>query len=64
MVLANAVTQPEGVRLLLEVENLTKIFGSARNEVVAVDNISFGIYPGEVMSLLGESGSGKVLQLG
>ena len=59
MVLANAVTQPEGVRLLLEVENLTKIFGSARNEVVAVDNISFGIYPGEVMSLLGESGSGK-----
>ncbi|NMB45804.1 MAG: ABC transporter ATP-binding protein [Firmicutes bacterium] len=44
---------------LLQVENLTKTFGSGKSEVVAVNNVCFEIYPGEVMSLLGESGSGK-----
>ena len=59
MVLANAVSKPESVAPLMQVVNLTKVFGSGKNEVVAVDDISFSILSGEIISLLGESGSGK-----
>lgn len=47
---------------LLEVKGLTKIFTVGlfkRREIVAVNNISFHVNPGEFMSLVGESGSGK-----
>jgi len=44
---------------LLRVENLTKIFGSGKSQVKAVDNVSFSIREGEIVTLLGESGSGK-----
>lgn len=46
-------------RELLRVENLTRIFGSGRSQVRAVDNVSFSIREGEIVTLLGESGSGK-----
>ncbi|HOP56188.1 MAG TPA: ATP-binding cassette domain-containing protein, partial [bacterium] len=46
-------------RELLRVENLTRIFGSGKSQVRAVDNVSFSIKEGEIVSLLGESGSGK-----
>ena len=36
-------------------ENVTKTFG----KVTANSNISMGVYPGEILSLLGENGSGK-----
>ena len=42
-------------RLIIEVENLTKVFGS----VVAVDNVTFSMEEKEFLVLLGPSGCGK-----
>lgn len=45
---------------LLEIKNLKQYFNEGKpNEVKAVDNVSFSIYQGEVMGLVGESGCGK-----
>ena len=45
---------------LLELQCVTKTFNSGKkNEVKAVDNISFSIYKGETFGLVGESGCGK-----
>ncbi|CRK83461.1 ABC transporter ATP-binding protein [Neobacillus massiliamazoniensis] len=45
---------------LLEIKNLKQYFNEGKvNEVKAIDNISFDIYKGEVMGLVGESGCGK-----
>ena len=61
------LSKPESLDLgeqpLLEVRNLSKsfsdsgIFYSSLNEVV--ENISFQVFPGEIVGLVGESGSGK-----
>ena len=40
---------------LLQAVNLTKRFGG----LVAVDNVSMDIYPGQVMGLVGDNGAGK-----
>lgn len=44
---------------LLEVKNLTQYFGSPSNPIKAVDGISFEVYEGETLGLVGESGCGK-----
>ncbi|RUL53578.1 ABC transporter ATP-binding protein [Lysinibacillus antri] len=44
---------------LLEVKNLKQYFGPANNPIKAVDGISFEIYEGETLGLVGESGCGK-----
>ena len=44
---------------LLEVKNLSKIYGSGETEVKALKNISFSVPKGEFVAVVGESGSGK-----
>jgi peptide/nickel transport system ATP-binding protein len=46
---------------LLEVRNLRVEFPTRRRTLVAVDDVSFGIAPGEVLGVVGESGAGKSL---
>jgi oligopeptide/dipeptide ABC transporter ATP-binding protein len=52
---------------LLEVRDLTKVYASRRrgfsgassDRVLAIDHVSFSLWPGEVLGLVGESGCGK-----
>ena len=44
---------------LLEVKNLKKYFPSGTQVVKAVDDVSFDVYEGETLGLVGESGCGK-----
>ncbi len=45
---------------ILKVDNLTKIYSRrGQPDFAAVDHISFALFPGECLGLIGESGSGK-----
>ena len=46
---------------LLEVEHLRVEFPGRRGRLVALDDVSFSIAPGEVLGVVGESGAGKSL---
>jgi len=46
---------------LLEVRNLRVEFPTRRGTLLAVDDVSFEIAPGEVLGVVGESGAGKSL---
>lgn len=43
----------------LAVRNLTTVFHTRAGRFVAVDDVSFAVYPGECLGIVGESGSGK-----
>ncbi|MBI5284133.1 MAG: ABC transporter ATP-binding protein [Chloroflexi bacterium] len=48
---------------ILRVEELTKVFGTGRTQVRAVDGVSFRGRAGEIMLVMGPSGSGKTTLL-
>jgi peptide/nickel transport system ATP-binding protein len=54
--MSNSNEQP-----LLSVRNLRIEFPTRRGDLVAVDDISFDIAPGEILGVVGESGAGKSL---
>lgn len=44
---------------ILEVKNLSKIYGTGETRVRALDNVSFSVNKGEFVAIVGPSGSGK-----
>ncbi|MGI6174319.1 MAG: ABC transporter ATP-binding protein [Christensenellales bacterium] len=44
---------------ILNIENLTKTYGTASNETKALRGITFQVMPGEFLGIMGSSGSGK-----
>ena len=44
---------------ILKTENLTKIYGTGENKVVALDKVNMSVNEGEFVAIVGASGSGK-----
>ncbi len=44
---------------MLEIKNLTKIFRSGEDKIIALNNISFSVPVGQFLTITGRSGSGK-----
>ena len=44
---------------IIEIRNLSKIFGSGENQVAALQNVSLSVRSGEIFGIIGLSGAGK-----
>ncbi|MFT4415469.1 ABC transporter ATP-binding protein [Fredinandcohnia humi] len=44
---------------ILQIENLSKVYGKGETAVTALDNVSFSVRKGEFVAIIGPSGSGK-----
>lgn len=44
---------------ILEVQDLSKVYGKGENQVRAVDHVNFSVKEGEFVAIVGASGSGK-----
>jgi ABC-2 type transport system ATP-binding protein len=44
---------------IIEVRDLTKVFVSRGREIVAVDDVSFDVFRGEIFGMIGPNGAGK-----
>src|SRR5690606_34667240 len=51
-------------KIVLSVENLTKIYKSGDNELMVLDHVSFSVEQGTSLAIIGPSGSGKTTLLG
>ena len=54
-----SLTVPEYPNNVIELSGVTKVFGTGRNELVALTNIDLDVAQGEIVCLVGTSGCGK-----
>ena len=47
------------MREILKIENISKIYQAKNGEVIALKNVNFNVYEGELLSIIGPSGCGK-----
>lgn len=47
------------MKSILNIENLTKVYGNVPNQTTALNGITFQIMQGEFLGIMGSSGSGK-----